>query len=74
MSVRSFDGVELGDDLPEIHSDVSMATVRRFTDATRMGATRFTDHDEARKQGLPGAIVPGYSVQRRQNSAPRCQI
>ena len=63
MSERSFDGVELGDDLPEVHPDVSMATVRRFTKATNMGASRFTDHDEARKQGLPGAIVPGIMSQ-----------
>ena len=79
MSLRSFDGVELGDDLPEVYPDVSMPTVRRFTKATNMGATRFTDHDEARKQGLPGAIVPGIMSQGLlaalvHNWAPGCKV
>ena len=43
--------------------DVSMATVRRFAKAAQMDFHRFTDHERARKDGLPGAIVPGVMSQ-----------
>ncbi len=55
--------VELGDDLPDHCPDVSLATVRTFAEATRMMAPRFIDHEGARKEGLPGAIVPGIMSQ-----------
>lgn len=55
--------IDFGDDLPEHRPDVSMPTVRRFTDTTRMTFSRFNDHEEARKSGLPGAIVPGIMSQ-----------
>ena len=58
-----FDEVEIGDDLPETHPDVRMARVRRFGEATGMTTARFTDHEGARKEGLPGAIVPGIMSQ-----------
>ncbi len=59
MSRRTFDGVEIGDRLPSVAADVSLATVRRFAKTANMPAGRFTDHDAARREGLPGAIVPG---------------
>jgi acyl dehydratase len=40
-----------------------METVRKFAGAAGMQTARFTDHDGARKQGLPGAIVPGIMSQ-----------
>ena len=55
--------VELGDDLPDHRPDVSLATVRIFAEATRMLAPRFIDHEGAKKEGLPGAIVPGIMSQ-----------
>ena len=58
-----FEDVEFGDELPEWVADVSMPSVRKFTAATQMNFGRFTDHDEARKSGLPGAIVPGIMSQ-----------
>ena len=58
-----FDDVEYGDELPETVADISLATVRVFTDAAGMSFSRFTDHEEARKSGLPGAIVPGIMSQ-----------
>ena len=59
-----FQGVELGDDLPDLCPDVSMAVIRRFThEAAYMPAPRFIDHEEARKEGLPAAIVPGIMSQ-----------
>jgi acyl dehydratase len=55
--------VELGDDLPDFNPDVSLATVTRFAVATKMMAPRFIDHEGAKKEGLPGAIVPGIMSQ-----------
>ena len=34
-----------------------------FAEAAQMLAPRFTNHEEARKAGLPGAIVPGIMSQ-----------
>lgn len=63
MTIERYDDVRFGDELPEFHPDVSMPTVVRFADATHMNWGRFTDHEEARKSGLPGAIVPGIMSQ-----------
>lgn len=79
VAARAFADIEIGDELPEFHPDVSMATVKRFTDSAHMSWGRFNDHDEARKQGLPGAIVPGIMSQAILSAvihgwAPGCQI
>lgn len=58
-----FEDVELGDDLPAEHPDVSMERVIRFTDAADMRFPRFRDHESARAEGLPGALVPGIMSQ-----------
>jgi acyl dehydratase len=63
MSGRSFEEVEFGEELPGFHPDVSLANVRRFTGAAGMTFPRFHDHEAARKEGLPGAIVPGIMSQ-----------
>lgn len=55
--------VELGDELPEERPDVSMETVRRFVKAAQMDFPRFTDHEHARAEGLPGAVIPGIMSQ-----------
>ncbi|MCZ6462702.1 MAG: MaoC/PaaZ C-terminal domain-containing protein [Proteobacteria bacterium] len=60
---RAFASVELGDDLPEVQPDVSMENVRLFCASARMPFGRFTDHEKARAEGLPGAIVPGIMSQ-----------
>ena len=62
-SDRTFESVEFGEDLPEIAPDVSLDNVRLFTQASRMIADRFLDHEAARAAGLPGAIVPGIMSQ-----------
>lgn len=77
--VKSFADVEFGEELPAFTPDVRMPTVRRFTDAAHMSWARFNDHEEARKQGLPGAIVPGIMSQgilaaMVDNWAPGCRI
>jgi acyl dehydratase len=58
-----FDEVEIGDDLPEVRPDVSLDRVKLFVTHARMSASRFTDHEQARTEGLPGAIVPGIMSQ-----------
>ena len=58
-----FEDVEFGQELPEMEPDVSLEAVRRFTKIAGMDFARFTDHEAARKEGLPGAIVPGIMSQ-----------
>jgi acyl dehydratase len=63
VTIERYEDIGFGDDLPEFHPDVSMPMVVRFTEAAHMRFGRFTDHEEARKSGLPGAIVPGIMSQ-----------
>ncbi len=79
MAPRSYADVEFGEELPEFTPDIRMQTVKRFTDAAHMSWSRFNDHEEARRQGLPGAIVPGIMSQgilaaMINNWAPGCRI
>ena len=76
---RRYADVELGDELPDLQPDVSLETVKRFAHSVNMMTARFTDHEGARKQGLPGAIVPGLMSQALLASmihrwAPGCHI
>jgi acyl dehydratase len=59
----TFDDVELGDELPETHPDVSIEKVRQFVKAAGMDFPRFTDDAAAKAEGLPGALVPGIMSQ-----------
>lgn len=63
MSGRSYAEIEFGEELPVFQADVTLANVRRFTRAAGMTFPRFHDHEAARKEGLPGAIVPGIMSQ-----------
>jgi acyl dehydratase len=63
MSVSNIDDVEFGVELPEFAPDTSLANVRRFVVAAGWNGPRFTDHEAARKEGLPGALVPGILSQ-----------
>ncbi len=79
MAVRPFADVELGDEIPREEPDIGMERVREFAGAVGMTAARFTDHEGAKKQGLPGAIVPGIMSQALLASAihrwaPGCEI
>ena len=55
--------IEIGDELPEERPDVALETVRRFVRAADMDYPRFTDHEAARSEGLPGAVIPGIMSQ-----------
>lgn len=63
MAQTNFDDLHVGQELPEYKPDVSLERVKRFGRASGMIAPRFTDHDGARKEGLPGALVPGIMSQ-----------
>ena len=63
MTVRRFEDVEFGAELPAFEPDTRIANVQRFARAAGMVAGRFMDHEAARKEGLPGAIVPGVMSQ-----------
>ena len=59
MSITHIDEVEFGAELPGITPDTSLANVREFAAAVGWGGGRFDSHELARKEGLPGALVPG---------------
>lgn len=63
MTVTTVADVEFGAELPVFEPDTSLANVRRFTKAAGWEGPRFTDHEAARKEGLPGALVPGIMSQ-----------
>ena len=60
MTVQVLSDVEFGMDLPDSEPDTTLEATRRFAEAVGYsGGGRFEDHDKARAQGLPGALVPG---------------
>lgn len=58
-----FEDVAFGEDLPELAPDVSPENVQRFARTAGMFHPRFFDDEAARREGLPGAIVPGIMSQ-----------
>jgi acyl dehydratase len=63
MTVSTISDVEFGETLPDFSPDTSLANVGAFCDAAGWHGPRFNSHEEARKLGLPGAIVPGIMSQ-----------
>ena len=63
MTVQVLSDVEFGAELPVFEPDTGMDNVKRFTNAAGWNGPRFTDHDAARAEGLPGALVPGIMSQ-----------
>jgi acyl dehydratase len=63
VTVTHIRDVEFGAELPEVTPDTSLTNVRRFGRAAGWNAPRFTDHEAARREGLPGALVPGIMSQ-----------
>jgi len=61
MSVANIADVEFGAELTPFEPDTSLSAVTPFAAAVGWGdgGGRFSDHDRARGQGLPGALVPG---------------
>lgn len=61
--VQSLGDVDFGEELPVFDPDTGIENVRRFCAAAGWMGPRFTDHDAARAEGLPGALVPGIMSQ-----------
>ena len=62
-TVTSVGDVEFGAELPTFAPDTSLENVKRFGQFVGWGGPRFTDHEAARKEGFPGALVPGVMSQ-----------
>jgi len=63
MSITKVSEIEFGEALPAFAPDTSLANVKRFAVAAGWDGPRFTDHEYARSEGLPGALVPGIMSQ-----------
>ena len=79
MPIEKITDVEFGEDLPAFVPDTSLETVKTFAALVGWGGPRFSDHEAARKEGLPGAMVPGilsqgYLVAMIHNWAPDAEI
>jgi acyl dehydratase len=62
-TVTRIDDVKFGEALPVFDPDTSLANVKQFARAAGWYRPRFIDHEAARKEGLPGALVPGIMSQ-----------
>lgn len=51
--------LDIGDELPAVAVELTSEFVARYARELGMDFGRFTDHEEARAQGLPGQIAPG---------------
>jgi len=63
MSISNLADVEFGVELPSFTPDTKLANVKRFAVAAGWDSPRFTDHEAAKKEGLPGALIPGIMSQ-----------
>jgi len=63
MSIGSIEDVEFGVDLPAFKPDTSLSMGSQFASLIGWGGPRFSDHEGARKEGLPGAMIPGVMSQ-----------
>ena len=62
-TVRNIADVEFGAELPTFAPDTGLDNVKRFGKHVGWDGPRFTDHAAARKEGFPGALVPGVMSQ-----------
>ena len=65
MTVSKVSDVQFGEELPVFQPDTSIANITKFCEAAgwTWHNSRFTSHENARKEGLPGALVPGIMSQ-----------
>ncbi len=61
--VNNISEVEFGGELPSFAPDTSLANVKHFGKHVGWDGPRFTDHEAARKEGFPGALLPGVMSQ-----------
>jgi acyl dehydratase len=53
------DEIEIGHEIPPLEIVVSAEDVRRYATVAQMPGQRFVSDEVARKEGLPGRILPG---------------
>ena len=58
-SAKSFEDIKIGDTLGPQEIHVSRERCRAYAREAHLEAARFTDDEGARKEGLPGMILPG---------------
>ena len=63
MTIEKISEVEFGAVLPAFTPDTSLPNVKKFAVAAGWDSPRFTNHESARKEGLPGALIPGIMSQ-----------
>src|SRR5712692_11711635 len=56
---KNFDSIKIGDTLGPGEMSISRDQTRKYARANAMNTPRFTDDEGARKEGLPGMILPG---------------
>ena len=59
MTINTIDEVEFGQELPSFTPDTALENCSKFAKAVGWGGPRFESHEGARKEGFPGALVPG---------------
>jgi acyl dehydratase len=59
VATKNFEDLNIGDPLGPVHVFVSKDQTRKFALTCGLNAPRFTDDEGARKEGLPGMILPG---------------
>ncbi len=79
MPINHISDVEFGEDLPVFEPDTSLETVKTFAALIGSFGARFSDHEAAKKEGFPGAIVPGilsqgYLVAMIHHWAPQAEV
>ena len=57
--IARFEDVDVGHDLQTLALTLSSEEVKRYAVAARMPGGRFMSDEAARREGLPGQIVPG---------------
>ena len=63
MTIEKLSEIEFGETLPSFTPDTTLANVSLFVLAAGWDSPRFTDHEAAKAQGLPAALVPGIMSQ-----------
>lgn len=66
MAISSLKEVEFGEELPAFEPDTTLKTGSAFAALIGWGkgmGGRFANHEDARKEGLPAAMIPGVLSQ-----------
>ena len=79
MTIEKLSDVEFGEDLPAFVPDTSLEVSKQFASLVGWDGGRFSDHEAAKKEGFPGAIVPGilnqgYLIAMIHHWAPAAEI